>query len=243
MLQDCEVSGNTDGIRLVANYTCAIGCIAHDNTDDGFAQCGDYMVYCLSYGNGGVGFELDCTAFSGAKLINCTALRNGSDGIYINRDGDARALILNCISARNGPTAYGLNASAPTICVGGANLIPASGADANTSGAINNVTFVDSVAVNLATSATANFVNPADGEENLALQSGSAAKGAGWPGAMLIGGTGYMDIGALQRAEPTLPTEAQVEDGVQYGDGGTQYEGQLVAGGGADLPDCIMVGI
>jgi hypothetical protein len=47
------------------------------------------------------------------------------------------------------------------------------------------------------------FVSTTNNSEDFALQSSSPAKAAGFPGAMYIGGTGYRDIGALQRQEPT----------------------------------------
>ena len=34
----------------------------------------------------------------------------------------------------------------------------------------------------------------------------------------------------------TIPTEAQVEDGVTFGAGGTEFEGTLVTGGGGASP-------
>lgn len=59
------------------------------------------------------------------------------------------------------------------------------------------------------------FVNL--GAQDIRLKSGSLAKGAG--------GAGSMDIGACQRAEPTLPAEGDVKKNVQYGDGGTELTG------------------
>jgi hypothetical protein len=50
------------------------------------------------------------------------------------------------------------------------------------------------------------------------------------------------DIGAYQRARPTLPADEDVQDGVSYGDGGTQYEGDLVLPNVADVQSDVQFG-
>jgi hypothetical protein len=215
--------------------------VAHDNTNDGFSGTFGTHSYCISYGNGNDGFSLSGTIVThAAVLVNCVSALNAGDGVYIDRDGDSRPMIMNSIIARNG--GYGINASGATICVGGGNLIPGGGADANTSGALHNVTFYDEVLANLTGSQLADFVSVTDGSENFALGATSAARAAGWPGALPVGGTGYIDIGALQHADPTLPVVGDVQDGVFYGVGGTQYEGTLVVPAVGDVQDGVSYG-
>jgi hypothetical protein len=56
--------------------------------------------------------------------------------------------------------------------------------------------------------------------KNFRLKDGAAGQGQGYPR--------YLDIGALQRQEPTLPTAAQVLTGIGFGDGGTEFTGTIV---------------
>jgi len=69
------------------------------------------------------------------------------------------------------------------------------------------------------------FVNLAG--QDVRLKSGSLAKG--------VGGAGSMDIGGVQRAEPTLPAAGDVQEGVTYGDGGTEIEGTFESPAEADV--------
>jgi hypothetical protein len=66
------------------------------------------------------------------------------------------------------------------------------------------------------------------------LKSTSLAKSAGTPASF--------DCGCWQRAEPTLPADEDVQDGVTYGDGGTQYTGTFTAPAEGDVEDSVQYG-
>ena len=65
---------------------------------------------------------------------------------------------------------------------------------------------------------------------NLGVGANMAAVGvpSAFPGSSTVS---YLDLGAVQRQEPTVPSAANVLDGVAFGIGGTQYTGSLIQGG------------
>ena len=196
----CETYENTDGITVNSGVK-AIGCVSRDNVDDGFSVAGE-VIFCITYSNGGDGFEvLSNQTYYSPSLVQCTSALNSGDGIDITSDNDMRVIITGCICAKN--DAYGIKSDVDCSVLGGGNLVPSGDTDdANVLGDFSNVTFYDAVVANLTGTKRADFISTTDGSEDLRISGNSDAKAAGWPG-MLVCGTGYLDIGALQRQEPS----------------------------------------
>lgn len=156
----------------------------------------------------------------GALFDKCMFIRNTGDGIVTNAAITAvSATISGCVFFAN--TGDGIDLSSGSVWIDIRNNIFRSnggyGLNTNSSASIqyfslNNNCFHNNtsgaVDINSGTvwgtgNVTSNplFVTETDGSENLNLQSGSPCKGVGSPGALLYGGTGYLDIGTLQRQE------------------------------------------
>lgn len=180
-LIDCAATANSAAaFQLTTNRAVCIRCIAANNTgasSDGFqnsATLGAILINCVSYNNGRDGFR-------------CTT-SNGMDG----------ASIRNCIFVSN--AGYGIN-SATTAFVGASSLdLDYNAFYNNTSGARNQV---PTGAHDVALSGDP-FTNGASADFSLdnTASEGAACRAAGFPGALQAGGTGYLDIGALQHADP-----------------------------------------
>jgi hypothetical protein len=193
---------------------------------------------CLIDGNTGDGINWGYSTTTDLLVLNNnTIVGNSGDGVDLL--AGSCYLFGNNVIARNG--AYGITADAGCIIPGYGNLIPSSGADTNTTGALHNVTLAvpSGLPASLTGSQIAGFVNV--GASDYRIGSTSAAKGLGWPGTMpgltALVSTGVTDSGAVQRAEPTLPAVGDVKSGVQYGDYGTERTGTYAggAGGGASV--------
>ena len=87
---------------------------------------------------------------------------------------------------------FGLNST--TTMPNGANTIGNNAFFGNTSGARNNI----SARPGDVTLSGNPFTNSAGNDFSLNTGAGAALKAAGIPGVLAIGGTGYLDIGALQ---------------------------------------------
>ncbi len=176
LIIDSQIVGNTTIGYLVGNnlYDFILGCIIANNS-------------------GGSSVGIECGY--GFSVINCAIYNNGSDGIYLTSDFPGLCgLIYNNILALNG--GYGINwpdaQAMPTVdynafysnTSGARNLLPASPNDVTLSGNP--------------------FTNPSGGDFTLnnTAGAGAACRNAGFPGALLYGGTGYLDIGALRHQDP-----------------------------------------
>jgi parallel beta-helix repeat protein len=153
-----------------------------------------FAIRCIADSNSGAttdGFLSSGTA--GSTAINCVAYNNGRDGIRI---GDDCNMVQNCIAESN--VAIGIDNTNQDSCV-----------------LINNATFGNATGINVGTgkgnlnlgavAGSGSFFVDAP-NQNFALNNtggaGAAARAAGFPGVLSIGGAGYLDIGVLQHADP-----------------------------------------
>lgn len=223
--QNCRIDTATgDGIHMdnASSQVILHSCSIDNNTAEGIGQSSNsrgnvVAIGCAFHHNGGSGIDV------GGSLSNvvdgCTFYRNTLHGI--KTDGTGFNFIGNSTFYLN--TQDGINATAP-IQSGGNNIFASNGSHGvdhggaqrthrffwtnnlyhnNTSGNVDiNSGVVTNSDYNAITGSDPLFVSTTNNSEDFALQSGSPAKAAGFPGAMYIGGTGYRDIGALQRQEP-----------------------------------------
>jgi hypothetical protein len=156
---------------------------------------GSHYLYLISDDNTSHGFEKTSTSF--AVFIGCVAYDNGGHGLLITAAGGVNAItVLNSIFVDN--SGYGIASQTTSWAYFGAWV------DMNYNGYYNNMSgplFQLPQGLNDVTSLTGvPFVNASAG--NFALNNtpgqGALLRAAGFPGALLSGGTGYVDIGTLQ---------------------------------------------
>jgi len=188
--------------QTVTGTEMCFWCVAVGNAAIGFQISGPgTCVSCISANNtgpGSDGFQLTSSSVTSTALLGCVAYGNGRDGIRFTGDassGSSELMILNSVIYGNagfgfnntgvtgGPSAYGV-------------VLDYTGFGANTSGATNNQT----QGAHDVTLSGDPFVNGAS--NNFALNNtagaGTALRAAGFPGTLQTGGTGFLDIGALQ---------------------------------------------
>lgn len=173
------------GCTATAFSNTAWECVATANTATPFTgNC----FSCISYSNTG-GTTSGFTSSASAILINCSTYNNGNHGF---NTASANVLWINCIAEGN--TARGFNGvSTSTMMLNCATYN-------NTAGATNGI------AQNINTFALSGSPFIAAGSANFALNNtasaGATCRAAGYPGVLQFGGTGYIDLGALQHADP-----------------------------------------
>jgi hypothetical protein len=222
--RNCRIDTATgDGIRM-DNSTAQVilrGCSIDNNTEEGVGQSTNsrgniVAIGCAFHHNGGSGIDV---GGANANVIDaCTFYRNTLHGI--KTDGGF-SFIGNSTFYLNSQD--GINTTV-AIQSGGNNIFASNGSHGvdhggtqrtrrffwtnnlyhnNTSGNVDiNSGVVTNSDYNAITGSDPLFVSTTNNSEDFALQSSSPAKAAGFPGAMYISGTGYRDIGALQRQEP-----------------------------------------
>lgn len=192
----CRATGCSTVAAFLNGNWC--DCIAHDNTITGFsfALNGSSAVRCVSESNSGAssdGFDLTL-GITGMYVVNCVAYNNGRDGIRISDDC---SLLENNIAEGN--AAFGINnANQDSV------LFVNNATYNNTSGGINVGTGKGVLNIGAVALSGSPFTNAAgqDFSLNNTAGAGAACRAAGYPGALPVGGTGYLDIGALQHADP-----------------------------------------
>ena len=198
---DCVVTASGGGGNAAITFSSGngpnvfINCIAYANSAVGFNGQGGTLIGCISAGNtGGTSDGFQVSGGDGpCSLVNCLAYKNGRDGFRWTPTSGVgiTPIVQNCIFYGN--SGYGMNSvngQATTLF----NQNNAYGA--NTTANLNQVTAgLNDVA--LTADPTTNGTS-----QNFALNStsggGAALKAAGFPGALQVGGTGYLDIGPLQ---------------------------------------------
>lgn len=208
LLFNCVVTGcTTDGV-VNGGVTVISDCYIYSNTGDGFraeytfVQPSGIVILSNSifYNNTGKGFHQDTilagnhTASGATTVINCDFVSNGGDGVTLTISGNNglhSALIQNSIFYGNG--AYGLNAlTLVALWVGGNNAFGANTTAAYGGSATalpNDITLTgDPFTARTSHDFSLNSVSGA----------GLACRGAGFPGVLQKGGTGYASIGALE---------------------------------------------
>ena len=133
-------------------------------------------------------------------VVNNTIYGNGNSGFEVV-DADARVLMYNNIFQENGNAAGEFNVewaagNAQLASIHGYNLFYHS----NCEGSASSTTCVSGLTTNATEVAgsSASFTNA--GSSDFTLQAGSPALATAYPGLFLNGSTGYLDIGALQKA-------------------------------------------
>lgn len=183
------------GCSTVAAYVSGVGygSIAHTNTITGFStvQC----FYCLSYNNSGASSDGFASASSSTPFANNTAYGNGRDGFRITGD---QSWLINNIAENNTGTGILLSGVMDGV------FLLNNATYNNTGGSINVSTGKGVLNIGAVTGSGSFFTNAgsADFSLNNTSGAGASARAAGYPGVLPIGGTGYLDIGALQHADP-----------------------------------------
>lgn len=227
------------------------GCVAIGSTSYGFNPGGQSsMSHCLAHGG-------SATGFSGGTFptnwINCTSDSNSgasSDGFNVPSYGEIGAIV-NCLATNNGR--YGFNTAVNDYSIWKC-------AGYNNTGGNTNVTPLFSEQIIAVTADPYVNLGSHDFRPNNAASGGALLRTAGIGAA---GQTNYADIGAVQHT-PDYPavgnvtaddtvndvtgtyheaTAAEVQSGVQFGAGGTEYTGTYGGGSGTFMPRPIQVGV
>ena len=200
-LVDCEFhlnggdgmnNSSTDGINNVY-----MGCDFHDNDLDGLDQGGQpsSIINCKAYDNGkdgsGHGIFLSSSSSDLAVVIGNTCYGNASDGINLDNLA-TRCTIINNTSVGN--VAYGYNLQGMTTELTYFAYNHSNGNNLHYTGGVDG-TFADFGQGNNQTGAPL-FTSVVDGSENFLPKSGSDLIN----NALEFGGTGTLDIGAVQEA-------------------------------------------
>jgi len=207
-LRQCEVasgvSGATAGINASSAPCIIDACYVHDNLCTGIivgvgaGSTGLCVRNSIIYNNTGASSDgIQCQY--GLAINNCIFYGNGRDGIRVAIDASDNLDVTNNILVNNG--GYGLNFSSANQLVGGTAGWDNNFYYNNTSGARNNCgTGVADIigTANPFVSAGTNF------GLNSTAGGGAACKAAGIPGMFpgLTSTTGFLDIGAVQHADP-----------------------------------------
>lgn len=130
-----------------------------------------------------------------AIIKSCAIINNTSDGIAFGTGGNSVTglLLWNCIIDNNG--GFGINFQ--TSQSAGFSDVRNNAFKSNTSGNRSNFAFGSASDVTLTAECFTNR-GSADFSLNSTAGGGAACKGAGYPGVLTIGGTGFVDIGPLQ---------------------------------------------
>lgn len=193
---------------LSASY---FGCVAAGNACTGFlnqsnatANRQTYM-RCISANNtGGTYHGFHTNNLGHVSLFNCVAYGNGGAGLLIDTTAVAGAgdapIVLNSVFVNN--TGYGISSNGVNLAASGKYqvLMNYNAFYNNTAGARLNVPTGD----NSVTLTGDPFTNGGalDFSLNTTAGAGAALRATGFPGVLQAGGTGYLDIGALQHQDP-----------------------------------------
>jgi hypothetical protein len=172
-----------------------VGCVAYDNTITGFALSGirNVAVRCIADSNTGATSDGFDVSGAGTVVLNCVAYNNGRDGVRISDDA---VLIQNTIAESNVGTGINNVNQDSVVLVNNATFGNGTGITPGTGKGVLNIGAV---------AGSASFFTNAAGQDfslNNTGGAGAAARAAGFPGVLPVGGTGFLDIGALQHADP-----------------------------------------
>jgi hypothetical protein len=199
-----------------------IDCIAYANSCSGFIGAVAVLIRCISANNTGSnsdGFGGTTTGTGmganqgGIILDHCIAYTNGRDGFRFNSDIITGGIFENCI-------AYG-NVGKDINCLGAftaGGFFPFSNFYATNT---NYQTVFDPTSAGVLTADP----TVAGASNNFALNTtpgggGAACVGAGFPGVLSVGGTGYATPGPLTPASgvATIPLTLQISDYIAIAD-------------------------
>jgi hypothetical protein len=209
----CWGTGGTSAATAAfsTSSSCAFdSCVATANACTGFldssVSIGTYN-FCISANNTGSssdGFQSTQTGNSASQFNHCLSYGNGRDGLrFTGATGPSSAIVRNCIFVEN--AGFGVNSTSTNWIVGPtatqSYLLTMSYNFyfGNTSGAYNNLPAgpndITGTGDPTVAGASGNFML------NNTQGAGAACRAAGFPGALQSGGTGYLDIGALQHQD------------------------------------------
>ncbi len=196
----CATSGSAFRVEQSNGPNYLIDCVAYANSATGFLGSTGILIRCISANNTGAssdGFASLGSNTNASILDHCLAYSNGRDGFHINGAIVTPLVLANCVAWGN---------SGKDI-----NWV-----DAFTAGAL--VTYCNFYATS--TNYVAGFGDVvlsgdptvAGGSNNFALNNtagaGAAVRGAGFPGVLAVGGTGYASGGPL---DPQITTTTNVQ--------------------------------
>lgn len=201
-VQNSSTSGasNNDALVINAAGIQCFWCVAVGNSQPGILATGtannDFKcVFCIAANNSGassdgITFVLDSAI---SACIGCVTYGNGRDGIRIGSSDPGSMIVMNSIAYGN--AAYGINFTG-TATLAGVLFSNYNAYGGNTSGNLNGLT----AGAQDKTLSASPFINAAS--DNFALSTGgvTAVGGLGFAGTLNVGGTGNLDIGALQHA-------------------------------------------
>ena len=212
--------GGTSG--TISNGTSLVltGCVINGNSKSGiysFSGSPLSVSRCIISSNTGKGINHN-GPYAGLNVVNCTIYNNTSDGILLSTHASNTGIRNNIISTNGG---YGINDDALTQA-GVDTKIDYNAFYANTSGARNTTLSASPHDVTLSGDP---FTNAAGGDFSLNNTAGAGAdcRAAGFPGAMIYGGTGYLDLGALQHQD----SGGGGGGGPTFGPGGPLFRGKI----------------
>jgi hypothetical protein len=194
LVLDCEATANTAVTGLHCDGAAVlINCVSHDNNAIGIVtDVHGTALYCLSYNNTGAGHHgfVNNNA-ADAKFIGCLSYNNAGDGFNVTPNGSLTTL--NNVSYGNG--GYGFNWASNEV----QQYFDFNAYGSNTSGNLHTV----SAGTHDVALTASPFVNaPTDFSPNNTAGGGAAIRSVGFPGTLLLGGTGYNDIGPLRHQDP-----------------------------------------
>lgn len=170
------------------NQYAVVGCIARSCSSFGFDGYKN-AIHSIAANNGNSGFRSVNTI--GTSTINCTSHANTGYGFDLTYD---IGIILNCLATSNTLHGYSLGGGSP-------NGMPAcNNANwSNTSGANRYTSAVEIGQINLTANPYTDSTN-LDFTLNNTSGGGALLRSAGFPGSILGGNTGFLDVGCYQAA-------------------------------------------
>lgn len=195
--KQCAATGTSvgTGISLLSTSVC-IDCVSFSNTVTGITIQNGLCIRCISASNSGAssdGVDMQNNFMLGC--LQCVLYGNGRDGAQVQTNSQRGVLVADSIFWGNAQ--YGLNYTVGTSV--GPGMYEAFNAfGGNGTAPVNNITASPSD-VTLTADPFTN-ASAQDFSLNSTAGGGPLLKQAGFPGTLAIGGTGYLDIGALQSA-------------------------------------------
>lgn len=200
---ECDATGCAT-IGAFRNCPIADNCVAWSNTFTGFEAftgVSSHWINCLSVNNTGAsshGFDGLTSGGNNTVALNCTAFGNGGAG-FLCTARTAEAWFENCISYGNTGNGFDTNASTGMCwminCAAGNNAV-----NVNT-----NIGLASQIGTITLTATPFTSSGGADFSLNNTSGGGAACRAHGITGALPgISTTAYIDLGAVQHADPAM---------------------------------------